>query len=237
MEREYKWVDIGEWIEGNLFYSENEYGIICQISSGRRARMSTYTPIYAVDFDGTLCENQWPDVGAPNMILIRYLIKRREDGCKVILWTCRVEQRLQEAVDWCRSYGLEFDAVNDNLPECIEKFGNNCRKVFANFYIDDLAADRRKYGIPYRADSIVKSYLERYTIGSMWTLRTEHNHYIPVKVEKIYELISGEVYMKVGCVSEDPIWSFYSCEREIEWFINRMSFVDSSVMEGEHGSI
>lgn len=107
--------------------------------------------IYAVDFDGTLCESRWPGIGAPNTKLIEHLIRCRQTGDKVILWTCRIDERLQEAVDWCRSYGLEFDAINDNIPENIEKYGNNTRKIYASCYIDDLAADRKEYGIPYHA--------------------------------------------------------------------------------------
>ena len=44
---------------------------------------------------------------------------------------------LEDAVSWCRKYGLEFDAINDNLPESIKCYGNNSRKVDADFYIDD----------------------------------------------------------------------------------------------------
>lgn len=44
---------------------------------------------YAVDFDGTLCENRWPEIGEPNQELIGYLVGRRQQGDKVILWTCR----------------------------------------------------------------------------------------------------------------------------------------------------
>ena len=83
--------------------------------------MSSFVPIYAVDFDGTLCESKWPGIGAPNKKLIQHLIQRRTEGAKVILWTCRVEEHLKEAVDWCGKFGLEFDAVNDNLPENVEK--------------------------------------------------------------------------------------------------------------------
>ena len=54
--------------------------------------------IYAVDFDGTLCEAMFPEIGAPNMALINHLIKRRKQGHKVILWTCRVEEWLQNGV-------------------------------------------------------------------------------------------------------------------------------------------
>lgn len=41
------------------------------------------------------------------------------------------------ALQWCYAHGLDFDAVNDNLPAHIEKYGNNCRKVYADVYIDD----------------------------------------------------------------------------------------------------
>lgn len=29
----------------------------------------------------------------------------------------------KDAVEWCKKYGLIFDAVNDNLPEIVEAFG------------------------------------------------------------------------------------------------------------------
>ena len=94
--------------------------------------------IIAVDFDGTLCKNQWPGIGAPNRKLINYLIDEKETrGSKLILWTCRTGALLDEAVEWCRQQGLEFDVVNDNLSDRIEIFGDNCRKIFANVYIDD----------------------------------------------------------------------------------------------------
>ena len=45
--------------------------------------------IIAVDFDGTLCENRYPEIGKPNEKVINYLIKRQKEGDKLILWTCR----------------------------------------------------------------------------------------------------------------------------------------------------
>lgn len=44
--------------------------------------MSSFVPIYAVDFDGTLCESKWPGIGAPNKKLIQHLIQRRTEGQK-----------------------------------------------------------------------------------------------------------------------------------------------------------
>lgn len=93
--------------------------------------------IIAVDFDGTLCTNKWPEIGKPNEDLIMYLQQERRNGCKLILWTNRVEERLEEAIAWCRKFGLTFDAVNENLQDVIDAFGADSRKVFAHEYIDD----------------------------------------------------------------------------------------------------
>lgn len=106
--------------------------------------------IYAVDFDGTLCESVWPGIGKPNTALISHLIKRRNEGNKVILWTCRCGNRLEEAVSWCRCHGLNFDAVNENLPIMVEFYGNDSRKIFADVYIDDKAKIKARYCIPFK---------------------------------------------------------------------------------------
>lgn len=96
--------------------------------------------IIAVDFDGVITPNgHWPSAGEPNTAVIEWLKELQAGGNKVILWTNRVGQALETAVTFCRSYGLEFDTVNENLPEIIEYFGSDSRKVYANFYIDDKA--------------------------------------------------------------------------------------------------
>lgn len=107
--------------------------------------------IYAVDFDGTLCESVWPGIGSPNTALINHLITRRNEGNKIVLWTCRCGNRLEEAVSWCQGFDLEFDAVNENLPEMVEFYGNDSRKIFADVYIDDKAKIKARYCIPFKA--------------------------------------------------------------------------------------
>jgi hydroxymethylpyrimidine pyrophosphatase-like HAD family hydrolase len=94
--------------------------------------------IIAVDFDGTLFENKYPYIGKPNIKLINKLIKRQNKGDKIILWTCREGQELTNAINACKMFGLEFNAINDNVSEIIEAWGENTRKIFANIYIDDL---------------------------------------------------------------------------------------------------
>ena len=95
--------------------------------------------IIAVDFDGTLFDTEWPSIiKEPNTELIDWLNYRKachED--RIILWTCRCGKDLDVAVDACAKQGLIFDAVNENLPDMIEKFGGDSRKIFADIYIDD----------------------------------------------------------------------------------------------------
>ncbi|MDO4960461.1 MAG: hypothetical protein Q4E57_01195 [Eubacteriales bacterium] len=93
--------------------------------------------IIAVDFDGTLCEDKYPFIGRANEELIRTLRNAEKFGDRVILWTCRSDKHLRRAVRWCAAHGLFFDAVNENLPEVIEKYGGDSRKIFADIYIDD----------------------------------------------------------------------------------------------------
>ena len=93
--------------------------------------------IVAVDFDGTLCENAFPEIGAPKHDVIQTVKEYRKYGWKIILWTCRNGEHLANAVKWCKHHGLEFDAVNENLPEVEEVFGGWTRKIFADVYIDD----------------------------------------------------------------------------------------------------
>lgn len=95
--------------------------------------------IIAVDFDGTLVENKWPEIGAPIEKNIAKVKAEQEAGAKIILWTNRVGEPLEKALSFCKEQGIHLDAVNENLPEIIKAFGTDCRKIFANEYWDDRA--------------------------------------------------------------------------------------------------
>jgi hypothetical protein len=97
--------------------------------------------IIAVDFDGTLCVDDFPAAGEPNEELIKWLKIKQGYGTRIILWTCRCGECLDYAVDWCSEHGLVFDAINDNIPGVVAVMSNsNSRKVFADIYIDDKGA-------------------------------------------------------------------------------------------------
>lgn len=123
--------------------------------------------IFAVDFDKTLIlDNTWPDVdGRPNKPMIAYLnMERRVRGTKMILWTCRSGQALEDAVNFCKENGLEFDAVNENLPEMIKAYGNDSRKISADKYIDDAAVN---------PDGVAWSLFTTYELSIMKSLVTD----------------------------------------------------------------
>ena len=93
----------------------------------------------AIDFDGCLCDNAYPEIGAPHWGVISRAKMEQQAGAGLILWTCREGQLLQEAVDACASWGLHFDAINESLPSWIAAFNNAPRKVGASEYWDDRA--------------------------------------------------------------------------------------------------
>ncbi len=99
----------------------------------------------AIDFDGTLCENNYPEIGKPIRRVFKEAKKRKNEGCALILWTCREGKLLENAIAFCKEQGLEFDAVNENLPERIEKYGDDPRKIGATEYWDDRSVNPLSY--------------------------------------------------------------------------------------------
>jgi hydroxymethylpyrimidine pyrophosphatase-like HAD family hydrolase len=90
----------------------------------------------AVDFDGTIVEDAYPDIGEEKTFAIETLKELQKRGHQIILWTYRTGKALEEAVEYCRQKGLEFYAVNKNYPEEKPEDGLP-RKINADIYIDD----------------------------------------------------------------------------------------------------
>lgn len=93
--------------------------------------------IYAFDFDGTLAVTDYPNIVRAKQEIVNWAKWLRNNGHQIILWTCREGEHLDIALEWCKEQGLEFDAVNDNLEERKCQWDNNCRKIYADYYIDD----------------------------------------------------------------------------------------------------
>lgn len=89
----------------------------------------------AIDFDGTIVEHAYPQIGKPIPFAIETLLQMQKDNHKLILWTVREGRLLQEAVDYCAERGLHFYAVNENyMGEDRSKAG---RKLGVDMFIDD----------------------------------------------------------------------------------------------------
>lgn len=92
--------------------------------------------VIAVDFDGTIVEHRFPEIGTGSSGALMYLRKWRDMGIKLILWTMRDKDYLKDAVRWCKERGLEFDAVNEGIGDSEWTTSN---KAYADVYIDDMA--------------------------------------------------------------------------------------------------
>ena len=93
----------------------------------------------AVDFDGTIVTHEYPKIGTEIPFAIETLKMLIRDHHRLILWSVREGQLLQEAVDWCKERGVEFWAVNKDYPE--ERFENNnhfSRKLKADYLLNEI---------------------------------------------------------------------------------------------------
>lgn len=91
----------------------------------------------AVDFDGTIVDHEFPDIGKPKQFAFSTLKELQKQGHQLILWTCRVGKQLNEAIEFCKDKGIEFYAVNKNYPEEVYDESTTPRKIVADMYIDD----------------------------------------------------------------------------------------------------
>jgi len=91
--------------------------------------------IVAVDFDGTLAVHKYPKIGEEVEGAIEACLKLQE-SCKLILYTMRSGETLDQAVEWCEQRGLKFWGVNEN-PD--QKSWTDSPKIYAHIYIDDAA--------------------------------------------------------------------------------------------------
>ncbi len=124
----------------------------------------------AVDFDGTIVQHRYPEIGNEIPFATETLKMLIEERHKLILWSVREGELLDEAVEWCRKRGVEFYAVNRDYPE--EEAGNNrhySRKLKADLFIDD----RNVGGLP--------------DWGTIYTMIHEHKSYEQVMLESMNE--------------------------------------------------
>jgi len=122
----------------------------------------------AVDFDGTIAEHaEFPKIGEPVPDAFVWLRKFKKWGDKIFLYTMRSGDELEDAVEYCREHGLEFDGVNED-PDQSE--WTDSPKTYADVYIDDCGA-----GCPLLEEGRERPCVNWTEIGPMVARRRKHN--------------------------------------------------------------
>ena len=94
--------------------------------------------IYAVDFDGTIVEDKFPQIGKLIPFALESLRKLQSQGHIIILWTCRTGKDLEDALKFLKENNFIPDAVNDHSIQMKELYPDSRpKKIYADIYIDD----------------------------------------------------------------------------------------------------
>jgi hypothetical protein len=93
--------------------------------------------LIAVDFDGTIVDHKYPQIGKEIPFATQTLKQLIQDGHRLILWTIRHGDRLKDAVEWCRERGVVFYAINSDYDGQDDASEERSPKVKCDMYIDD----------------------------------------------------------------------------------------------------
>lgn len=93
--------------------------------------------LIAVDFDGTIVEDEYPKIGKPMLFAFESMTELQTQGHRLILWTYRHGKSLQQAIEFCKENGIEFYAVNSSFEGEIFEEEKQSRKIHADLFIDD----------------------------------------------------------------------------------------------------
>lgn len=93
--------------------------------------------ILSIDFDGTIVENAYPNIGELKPDAKYYINKLIEMGYVVTINTCRSGRFEDAARDFLIQNGIKYHYFNENPPELIKMYQSDCRKISADIYIDD----------------------------------------------------------------------------------------------------
>ncbi len=113
----------------------------------------------AVDFDGTIVEDKYPQIGKERPFAVATLKQLMKDGHYLILWTVRKGEKLDDAVKWCEDRGIRFFAVNKDYADDELDQLHHSRKIKADLFIDDRSVTGLPdWGVIYQLISQKISY-------------------------------------------------------------------------------
>lgn len=104
-----------------------------------------FVPVIAIDFDGTIVEHKFPEIGRLLPDAKRVINKWYDLGYKILIWTCRNNHEpdhpewkhatVGDVRDFLIKNGIRFTGINQQHPDHF--FYLESRKIFAHVYIDD----------------------------------------------------------------------------------------------------
>ena len=101
--------------------------------------------LICVDFDGTIVDHRYPDIGAPVPGALECLKDLVAAGAKLILFTMRSGEELDQAVEYLAKNEVPLFGVNTN-PQ--QKAWTQSPKAYGQIYIDDAAFGCPKISVP-----------------------------------------------------------------------------------------
>lgn len=93
--------------------------------------------IIAIDFDGTIIEDRFPDIGEMKQGAGEAINALYAEGFTIIIWSCRNGINKARAIEWLVRAGIKFHYFNQSCADNVKKYGSDTRKVYADLYIDD----------------------------------------------------------------------------------------------------
>ena len=139
----------------------------------------------AVDFDGTIVEHRYPRIGEEIPFAVETLKLLQQEKHRLILWSVREGELLDEAIEWCRARGLEFYAANKDYPEEERDHQGFSRKLKADLFIDD----RNVGGIPDWG-IIYEMIKEKKTFADIYSQQKRRKYQSEEKKKMVAVLIS-----------------------------------------------
>jgi hypothetical protein len=94
-------------------------------------------PIIAIDFDGCIVENKYPEIGEALPWVINAINALYNSGFCIIINSCRAREHEIDMQQWLEYHGINFCHINENCQERIVDYRTDCRKISADLYIDD----------------------------------------------------------------------------------------------------
>ena len=166
----------------------------------------------AVDFDGTLFVEEYPNIGKPIWDTINYVKSLQDEGIELILNTNREGKILEDAIQACKDVGIEFVAVNENVQWRVDLWGPS-RKVGADLYIDDKAYNPNDNPLTRMVSRVDPKYIKAY----------EKNTYFKQCMDKLKDGVEMIEVLRQLCEDLDTLMN-----REIARTLQEVGFCGES---------